>query len=82
MKSHFRKFFSRFRKAPYDPRHTRTMAQSQLEDQQSQNHEPEEWKTFDEKSFERGQEALHNGFGTSTHSGDNPFREDDVKNHH
>jgi len=82
MKSHFRKFLSRFRKTPYNPRHPRTMAQSQLEDQQVLKNEPEEWKVFDEKSFEKGQEALHNGFGTSSHSGDNPFREEDTKNNH
>ena len=77
MKSYIRKLFTRFRKSAYDPRHPRTMAQSQFEDQEGQKSEPEEWKAFEEKTFERGQEALHNGFGTSTHSGDNPFREDD-----
>lgn len=70
MKSHLRKFLSRFRKSPYDPRHTRTSAQSQIEDQQTQASEPEEWKVFDEKSFERKQNDLHH------------HAEEDTKIHH
>ncbi len=70
-------FISRGRRRYHDPTEPRTMAQSENEDLQGQNSESEERKIFDEKSFEKGQEALHKGFGTSTHGSDNPIREND-----
>ncbi len=76
MRSQLLDFFSRFRRKNSDPVKPRTMAESQNEDLQGQNPESEERKVFDEKSFEQGQEALHKGFGTSTHGSDNPIREE------
>lgn len=58
MSSYFKNFFLRFRKSPYNPRHPRTMAQSQLEDQDEQMNEPEVWKAFHDDAFENGQDAL------------------------
>lgn len=76
MRATFFDFFSRFRrKGQVDPIKPRTMAESQLEDQQGQNPNSEERKVFDEKSFEKGQDALHKPFGTSSHGGDNPLRD-------
>lgn len=75
MRSTLHDFFSRFRRKSQDPVKPRTMAQSQNEDLQGQNPQTEEQKVFNEKSFEKGQEALHKGFGTSSHGGDNPLRE-------
>jgi hypothetical protein len=77
MRSTLLNFFSRFRRKSQDPVRPRTMAESQNEDLQGQNPESSERKVFDERSFERGQEALHKGFGTSTHGSDNPLREND-----
>lgn len=80
MKSSFRQFLSRFRRKSSDPRAPRTSAESQLEDQMGQAEDSEERRVFDEKTFEKGQEALHQGFGTSSHGGQNPLRENDLKN--
>lgn len=83
MKSIFQRFFTRFRKPSraIDPRAPRTSAESQFQDQLGQMDYSDEQRVFDKKSFEKGQESLHQGFGTSTHSGDNPFREEDPKTH-
>ena len=76
MMNSFLTFLSRFRRRTPDPLHMRTMAESQLEDQQEDFHpESEERKAFDEATYERRQDSLHNGFGTSSHGGDNPIRE-------
>ncbi len=75
MRSTIQNFLSRFRRKRLDPTKPRTMAQSQNEDLQGQDPESEERKVYEEKTFERGQEALHKGFGTSSHGGDNPLRE-------
>ncbi len=80
MKSSFRHFLTRFRKKSPDQRAPRTSAESQIQDQMGQAEDSEERKVFDEKVFEKGQEALHQGFGSSAHSGDNPLRENDLKN--
>jgi hypothetical protein len=83
MRSNFLNFFSRFRrKQSDDPMAPRTLADSELQDMQDQAENTEERRVFDEKSFEKGQEALHNGFGSSSHSGDNPIRENGLKNQH
>lgn len=74
MKKSIQGFFSRFRKKNKDPVAPRTSADSQLEDLEGMESPSEEEKIFSEKSFEKGQEALKKGFGTSTHSGDNPSR--------
>ena len=77
---HLSHFISRFRKKRPNLMRPRTMAESQLEDLQGQNTNTPERQAFDEKTFERSQDVLQNGFGTSAHGGDNPFREEDVKN--
>jgi hypothetical protein len=75
MKKKFLTFLSRFRSSQNDQRRPRTMAESEVEDMKAQNADSPERKTFDEAAFEKGQKALKQPFGTSTHSGDNPSRE-------
>ncbi len=82
MKKYFQDFFSRFRKSAPDPLAPRTSAQSQLDDLKDQHPESRERKAFDEKTFEREKYVLEHPFGTSSHGGDNPFREEDLKNSH
>lgn len=73
-------FISRFRRArPQDPRKPRTMAQSQVEDLEHQDPDTPEREAFDEYSFQKTRHSLDHPFGTSSHGGDNPTREDDLK---
>lgn len=76
-------FASRFRRKPtHDPIQPRTMADSENQDLQNQKSDSEERRKFDERAFEQRQDALHHNFGTSSHGGDNPTRENDLKNQH